>query len=82
MERKLQHIEQFGPILVETLCRMLEAPKARLERAEKGMEKLLGRDTKEAVQKLSEAEVKFAAFKEKHSHLADLIAKRYESICG
>lgn len=78
LERKIQHIEQFGPILVETLSRITNAPKTRRERAEKGMEKLLGRDTKEAKEKLSEAEIKLAEFKEKHSHLASLMASKAE----
>src|SRR5204863_3308298 len=29
VEEKLRHIEQFGPILVSTLCRILKAPKKR-----------------------------------------------------
>ena len=38
------------------------------------MDKLLGRDTKDAKKKLSEAELKLQQFKEKHSHLAELMA--------
>ena len=78
LERKLQHIESFGPILVQTLARLLKAPKTRIEKANAGLEKLLGRDTKDAKEKLSEAEVKLAEFKAKHSHLADLMEQSRE----
>ena len=44
LEEKIRHIEQFCPILVEGLCRILEAPAARKKKAEEGLQKLLGRD--------------------------------------
>lgn len=65
LERKLQHIEKFGPILVEYLGKIVGAPKARLVRAEEGLTKLLGRDSKEAKQKLDVAETELAALKAK-----------------
>lgn len=60
LERKLQHIEQFGPILVEALVRITKSSPARLKRAEDGLMKLLGRDSKDAHAELAEAESKLA----------------------
>jgi len=65
LERKLAHIEQFGPILVEGLVRITGANKARKERAEEGLRKLLGRDSEEAVEQLEEAEAKLQILKKK-----------------
>lgn len=65
LERKLQHIEKFGPILVEYLGKVVSAPKARMKKAEEGLTKLLGRDSKVAEDKLSVAEEKLAALKAK-----------------
>ena len=55
LEEKLRHIEQFGPILVDGLCRILEAPAARKKKAEDGLMKLLGRDSRAAEKQLAEA---------------------------
>ncbi len=60
LERKLAHIEQFGPILVETLVRITKSPESRRTKAEEGLRKLLGRDSKEAIADLEEAESKLA----------------------
>ncbi len=68
LERKLSHIESFGPILVETLARLTGAPEERKRRAEEGLKKLLGRDTKEAQQDLAVAE----------SRLEDLVKRQKE----
>jgi DNA topoisomerase-6 subunit B len=57
-ERKLAHIEQFAPILVETLARIVKASKERKLKAEEGLKKLLGRDQIAASQELKEAEEK------------------------
>lgn len=65
LERKLAHIEQFGPILVEGLVRISGANESRKKKAEEGLKKLLGRDTKDAEKDLSEAEIKLRALKEK-----------------
>ncbi len=65
LERKLQHIEKFGPILVQYLGKVVNAPKARIKKAEEGLTKLLGRDSKVAEDKLSVAEEKLAALKAK-----------------
>lgn len=63
LERKLQHIEQFGPILVEKLAQLTGAAEARKKRAEEGLRKILGRDSKEAIIELEEAKEKLAAQK-------------------
>jgi DNA topoisomerase-6 subunit B len=67
LERKLAHIEQFGPILVETLVRITGSNDARKKRAEDGLKKLLGRDSKEAMADLEEANSKLAAQKSRHA---------------
>jgi DNA topoisomerase-6 subunit B len=55
LEEKIRHIEQFGPILVEGLCRITKAPDARKKRAEEGLLKLLGRDANATQKELDEA---------------------------
>jgi DNA topoisomerase-6 subunit B len=55
LEEKLRHIEQFGPILVDAVCRILKAPDSRKKKAEEGLMKLLGRDSREAKKELKEA---------------------------
>lgn len=67
LERKLAHIEQFGPILVETLVRITQSPAARKERAEEGLRKLLGRDSSDAMKDLEEADAKLSALQAKES---------------
>tara|TARA_B100002051_G_scaffold271578_1_gene306574 strand:- start:748 stop:1842 length:1095 start_codon:yes stop_codon:yes gene_type:complete len=69
LERKLQHIEKFGPILVEGLVRIVNASKAREQRAEEGLQKLLGRDTDTAEEALKEAEEKLKVLKAKEKEL-------------
>lgn len=65
LERKISHIEKFGPILVEGLARIVGAPKGRVERAEEGLKKLLGRDASSAEQELEQAASKLKALKER-----------------
>lgn len=65
LERKIKHIEQFGPILVETLARITKAPEKRKQKAITGLEKILGRDSKAAEKDLSEADSKLNKLKEK-----------------
>lgn len=55
LEEKIRHIEQFGPILVEGLCRISKAPESRKKRAEEGLLKLLGRDANATQKELDEA---------------------------
>ena len=65
LEEKIRHIEQFGPILVEGLCRITKAPEARKKKAEEGLLKLLGRDARAAEKALDEAHAVLEAHKEK-----------------
>ncbi len=71
LERKLAHIEQFGPILVEKLAVIIGASEARRKRAEEGLKKILGRDSKDAMTELEEAESKLAAVKAKQTKIGD-----------
>ncbi len=70
LERKLAHIEQFGPILVEGLARIINAPEARKRRAEEGLKKLLGRDSEEAIADLEAAESKLLEQKKREKKKA------------
>lgn len=65
LERKLAHIEQFGPILVEKLATITGAPESRKKKAEEGLKKILGRDSKEAISELEEAQTKLAEQKKR-----------------
>ncbi len=65
LERKLAHIEQFGPILVESLVRLTKANDTRKKKAEDGLRKLLGRDSQEAIADLKEADDKLSELKAK-----------------
>ena len=55
LERKTQYIKQFAPILVEKLCVITKADKKRRKKAEEGIMKILGQDTKQAEQALKTA---------------------------
>lgn len=63
LERKLQHIEQFAPILVESLVRIVDANDNRKKKAEEGLKKLLGRDSSAAAAALEEADSKLKNLK-------------------
>lgn len=65
LERKLAHIEKFGPILIECLGRITHAQKSRLKKANEGLTKILGRDTDAAEDKLKEAEKKHKKLQER-----------------
>ncbi len=67
LERKLAHIEQFGPILVEKLVMLAGANESRKKKAEEGLKKILGRDSEEAVNQLEEAQSKLAEQKKKEA---------------
>lgn len=67
LERKLAHIEQFGPILVEKLVLLAGANEARKKKAEEGLKKILGRDSEQAVSQLEEAQSKLALQKKKEA---------------
>lgn len=67
LERKLAHIEQFGPILVEKLATITGAPEKRKKKAEEGLKKILGRDSKEAISELEDAQTKLATLKQREA---------------
>jgi DNA topoisomerase-6 subunit B len=56
LEQRIQHIEQFGPVLVDILCRITKAPATRRKKAEDGLSRILERDAKVAKKMLSQAE--------------------------
>lgn len=66
MERKLQHIEQFAPILVKGLCRITGSGEKREKKALEGLAKILGRDAKSAEKELVAAHEKAEAVLEDH----------------
>ena len=65
LEEKIRHIEQFGPILVDGLCRITSANEARKKRAEDGLLKLLGREARVAEKELADAHEVLEAHQEK-----------------
>lgn len=67
LERKLAHIEQFGPILVEKLVALAGANDARKKKAEEGLKKILGRDSEDAASALEEAQAKLELQKQKEA---------------
>jgi DNA topoisomerase-6 subunit B len=69
LERKLAHIEQFGPILVEKLVAISGANQSRRKKAEEGLKKILGRDSEAAMSDLEEAKTKLSAQKKKEAKL-------------
>lgn len=67
LERKLAHIEQFGPILVESLVKITGSNEGRKKRAEEGLKKLLGRDSADLQADLHEATSKLSAMKSREN---------------
>jgi len=67
LERKIAHIEQFGPILIEYLGKITGAKESRKKKAEEGLKKLLGRDAQAAEKDLSEAELRLQALRDKQA---------------
>ncbi len=63
LDRKIRHIQQFGPILVEGLVRITNASESRKVRAEKGLNKILGLDSERAKDDLDEARVRLEELK-------------------
>ena len=72
LERKLAHIEQFGPILVEKLVALAGANEARKKKAEEGLRKILGRDSEDAASELEEAQNKLLEQKKREAKKAGL----------
>lgn len=58
LEAKRKYIEQFGPILIDCLMEITSEKKTRIPKLQKGLKKILGRDTDEATSELKEAEEK------------------------
>lgn len=71
LERKIRHIEQFGPMLVEGLVRITSANAARKKKAEEGLRTLLGRDAQDAEAQLEEADSKLKKLKIKTGELEE-----------
>jgi DNA topoisomerase-6 subunit B len=67
LERKISHIEKFGPILVEGLARLSGANETRKKKATEGLNKLLGRDARAAETELQEANVKLKHLKKRQA---------------
>jgi DNA topoisomerase-6 subunit B len=67
LEEKIRHIEQFGPILVEALCRICAAPEIRKKKAEDGLMKLLGRDAQATEDELNTASAVLKAHQAKEN---------------
>jgi DNA topoisomerase-6 subunit B len=65
LERKIAHIEQFGPILIQYLGKITDAKEPRKKKAEEGLRKLLGRDAQAAERELTDAEVRLQSLKER-----------------
>lgn len=68
LEAKIRHIEQFMPIFVESLLKISKEPKTRRDKLEKGLKKILGRDTQEAKAELAKAEEVLEKHKEKEDY--------------
>ncbi len=65
LENKRRHIEQFGPILIEGIGRIVKAPRARLDKARAGLMKILGREEEAAEDALKVASEKQKAMVKK-----------------
>lgn len=77
VERKIQHIEQFAPVLVEGLCNITKANQSRKKKAMEGLAKILGRDTDAAEKELTEAKKKSQAVTKK---LADKLGVSHKEL--
>jgi DNA topoisomerase-6 subunit B len=80
LEQKLLHIEKFGPVLIEILGKITKAPKDRIQRAEEGLKKLLGRDTKVAEKQLEDAHADLETLKAKSKINPDEILSEAEAM--
>lgn len=80
LERKLAHIEQYGPILVEKLVNIVGANDARKKKAEEGLKKILGRDSESAISELEEAQSRLAQQKIKEAKKAGVSDDEIEMV--
>lgn len=78
LEQRVQHIEQFGPILIDALARILGASESRKQLATKGLAKILESDAKGLAKDLAAAEDRLADYleekRQKMSTLFDTIS--------
>jgi DNA topoisomerase-6 subunit B len=63
LAKKMKHIEQFCPILLNGLCDITKAAKSRRTKAENGLLNILGKDAKSVSNELAAAEVSLAKAK-------------------
>lgn len=68
LEAKIRHMEQFAPILVQSLLNISKEPKSRRKNLESGLKKILGRDTNELEKELEQAEKKLEKQMEKDKY--------------
>ena len=80
LENKIRHIEKFGPVLVNTLCRILNASDSKKKKAEEGIEKILGRDNLKTKQQLEEVEEKLSAHLASRKDQLDVFLKEDQEI--
>lgn len=75
LEERVAHIEQFGPILIDTLGRILKVSDDRKHKASLGLAKILEKDTKGIAKDLREANEKLSNYlEEKKQRLAGFFA--------
>lgn len=80
LERKLKHIEKFGPILVNGLVTITGANEKRKTKATEGLEKILGRDTNVAEKELEVAETRLKNLKEKEGGFESNLTNGHEFV--
>ena len=80
LERKLAHIEQFGPILVEKLVNIAGATDVRKKKAEEGLKKILGRDSESAISELEIAQSRLAQQKIKEAKKSGISEDELEMV--
>ena len=69
LKDKIEHIQQFAPILVESLCRITKANAPRKKKATAGLYKILDKDSEKAKVQLDDAASKL------EKHLSTQMAK-------
>ncbi|MBC62384.1 MAG: DNA topoisomerase VI subunit B, partial [Zetaproteobacteria bacterium] len=80
LESKIQHIEKFSPILVDTLCKILDYGPKRKSKAEEGLRKILGRDNKTAEKELSIVEQRLDKHLQQQKERLSMFSKEDELI--
>ena len=67
LQRKMLYIEKFVPILIKKLAEITSASQQRVKKAEKGIKKILEKDTRMAEKALQEAQGKLEHLQKKSS---------------